>query len=136
MSKIDEKNISIFRYQYSWILVPLFVYLFVAFKKYRYLSQYVLFLIGFVGITATILLPVNDFLFKFLCIIGHFPTFIWLFYNFKKYFIIDKYLLILYVIGSFLIFYIPFWPYILNRKIFFRIYNFVNLFYFLLTILL
>ena len=121
---------TLFRYQFSWILVPLLSYLFYALPKYRVIIQYLLFIIGLTGIIVSIYALKNP-LFQLIASLGHLPTFIWLFWG-TKYFIFDKFLILFYLLTILFVFFVPFWPYIISRSIFFYIINSLSVIYFLI----
>lgn len=123
---MDPQKI-LFRYQYSWILVPLFSALFIYLPKFRIYIQYILFIIGITGIISSIIALKNP-IFQFIASIGHLPTFIWLYWG-TKYFKFDKILILLYFLAIGFIFFVPFWPYIIPRKIFFYIISFLTIVY-------
>ena len=71
---------NLLRYQYSWILVPLFTLLYILYPNLRIYLQYLMFVTGWVGIIVArmIKLPLHLFL---LSTLGHLPVFIGLFYK-------------------------------------------------------
>ena len=123
---------TLLRYQFSWILVPLFFILFIYLPQFRIQIQYILFLIGFTGIIVSMIILKNPFL-KFISIMGHLPTFIWIFWG-TTYLKFDILLIFLYLFSVLFLFFIPFWPYLVSRRIFFYIVSILSIIYGLLII--
>ena len=52
--KVPRKMTDLVKYQYSWILVPIFFILYILIPSYRIYLQYPLFCIGIIGISVGI----------------------------------------------------------------------------------
>ena len=126
------KNLVNFKYQYSWLLIPLFLTLYLRLPNYRTYLQYPMFCVGLIGIFIPIYVGLSPFLIG-LNFIGHLPLFIGLQYG-LKYFTIAPINIIYYLSGLLLIFYIPFWPYIASRKTWATIFTIISVIYLYLAI--
>ena len=119
------------RYQYSWVLVPLFTLLYILYPDLRIYLQYLMFVTGWVGIIVAwmIKLPLHLFL---LSALGHLPVFIGLFYK-ESFFQFNYTQIIFLLIGILLIIKIPFWPYYISRLTFLYVFLIVSFIYFLIS---
>ena len=108
------KNLVNFKYQYSWILMPFFLILYLTLPNYRIYLNYPMFCIGSLGIIMPIYAQLSLFLI-FLNILGHLPLFIGLL-NGLEFFSINPTIFIFYLLGILFILYVPFWPYVAKRK--------------------
>lgn len=120
-------NFVEFKYQYSWILIPTFIILYLFLPTYRIYLQYPMFCIGLIGIIVSIYIQL-PLIMIIINIIGHLPSFIGLLHG-LKYFNINLITFLSYLIGLFLIYYIPFWPYIPNRHFFAILFTIISLIY-------
>ena len=125
MSINNINNLVEFKYQYSWILIPIFLILYFTLPTYRKYLQYPMFCIGLIGIIVSIYINL-PILMIIINIIGHLPAFIGLLHGFK-YFNINFITILTYIIGVIFIFYIPFWPYIPSRRFFAILYSTPNI---------
>lgn len=126
------KSLVNFKYQYSWILIPLFIILYLILPNYRKYLNYPMFCIGTLGIIMPIYAQLSPFLI-FLNILGHLPLFIGLSNSFDH-FNINPTILIFYLLGIFSIIYVPFWPYIAKRQVWVIVLTIVSLLYIYLGI--
>tara|TARA_B100000927_G_C16391357_1_gene439476 strand:- start:119 stop:556 length:438 start_codon:yes stop_codon:yes gene_type:complete len=137
-------NFIDFKYQYSWIFIPLLFILYILLPKLRVYLLYPQLCIGLIGIIATIY-PLlgkskredfkSQFKYIIINIIGHLPAFIGLLYGFK-YFKINYITLLTYIIGIIFIYYIPFWPYIPSRDFFAILLTLLTILYMVVAILI
>jgi len=121
------KNLVNFKYQYSWILMPFFLILYLTLPNYRIYLNYPMFCIGSLGIIMPIYAQLSLFLI-FLNILGHLPLFIGLL-NGLEFFSINPTIFIFYLLGILSILYAPFWPYVAERKIWVVVFTIVSSLY-------
>ena len=118
-----------FRYELSWLLIPLGVilYLFVP-----YLKPVLLFHLVCVGLVGTIDgyykigKKENGYGFSIISIIIHLLLLLVL-YDFKKYGKINNLSIFLLFFANFVIYYLPYWPYKISRQTLAIMYNLIYL---------
>lgn len=116
-----KKNIIYFSYELSWILIPLFVYLYLFINKSKSILLYSLNVIAIIGIWDTILkkkyvINLNfGYLQFYTALFCHAVLFLSLF-DFMKYGYPNLKSYLLLIIGSIIIYYLPWWPYMLTKK--------------------
>jgi hypothetical protein len=123
-----------FKYQLSYLLVPLSVILYIYIESFRTYLFYHMICCGLIGAIDTInyyRLGNTGIVFTITSIICHLCL-LFILYNFKKYGKINVVSLLLLFIANLIIIYLPFWPYSLDRKTILLLYNLI---YFVLYIL-
>lgn len=131
-----------FKGELSWILVPIFAYLYIYFPKSRSIIFYPCLLISILGLYNTILLKHLILQKKYgliqfiLTIIFHLP-FLLVIFQFRKYSYPNIYSLCLILLGMLILKFLPYWPYLgLTRNfmifLLFILYLFLNLIFFFL----
>ena len=122
-----------FKYQLSYLLVPLAVILYIYIPAFRSYLLYHMVCCGLIGTTDTInynTLGKTGIVFTITSIIFHLGMLAVL-YEFKKYGKINAISLFLLLLANIIILYLPYWPYSLSRKTILFLYNFI---YFILFI--
>ena len=127
-------KVKFFNNQYSWILVPLSVVLFIFYPNLRIVLQPALYSIAIVGWIINFIEP--KYLWGYiLAFVGHLPCFIFLLWGYK-YFILNFNVWLISVFGLFFLSIMPNWPYKLSRSTVLIIYSFTILSYYALCFIL
>lgn len=100
----------------SWIIVPLFVFLYLYFKKSRSIIFYPLLLVSIIGIWHLILVKNQILTYKlgliqFILMILFHLILLFPIYQYQKYSYPNFYSFLLIILGIFILKYLPWWPY-------------------------
>ena len=116
-----EKNKIWFKWELSWLLVPILGYLYFFQKQTRPVLLNLIIIIAVLGIWNTIILKDKILKSKFgnitfwLSIVFHGVLLLSLL-DLKQYGFLNKYSIFLFVIGLLILYFLPWWPYALSRK--------------------
>ena len=122
-----------FKFQLSYVVVPLAIILYIYFSSFRSYLLYHMVCGGIIGTIDTInyyRLGKSGIVFTITSLIFHLALLLVL-CNFKKYGKINKISVFLLLIANLIIIYLPYWPYSLTRQTFLFLYNLI---YFILCI--
>ena len=118
-----------FKFQLSYILVPLAVILYIYNSSFRSYLLYHMVCCGLIGTIDTInyyKLGKSGIVFTITSLIFHLALLLVL-CNFKKYGTINLVSLLLLLVVNLVIIYLPYWPYSLTRQTFLFLYNLIYL---------
>lgn len=126
MSLVFFKNTPFqinFRYQLSWILVPLAVYLYIYANSIRPIILYHIIIIAIIGSIDTLYsIKTNGFFVNLFSMIFHLSLlFVFPQFNQYGYFNIGSFLLL--ILANIILFSLPIWPYSMTRYTIFLLYN-------------
>lgn len=129
-----SNKVNFFNNQYSWILVPLCVILFIFFPNLRIILQPALYCIAIVGWIINFIEP--KYLWGYiLAFIGHLPCFIFLLWGYQ-YFILNFNVWLISILGLLFLSKMPNWPYKLSREMVLIIYSMTIISYYILCFIL